>query len=26
VIRRAPDLASRERESLQAGREALCRP
>jgi len=25
VIRRAPDLASRERESLQAGRETLCR-
>ena len=25
VIRRAPELASRERESLQAGREALCR-
>ena len=25
VIRRAPELAARERESLQAGREALCR-
>jgi len=25
VIRRSPELASRERESLQAGREALCR-
>src|SRR3972149_2573450 len=25
VIRRAPELAARERETLQAGREALCR-